>query len=62
MGLFLYINFLRMKYMANTTMQYAFREIDAWILGLVNHRYCPAGINWVYSKIKALCAFIVKTQ
>ena len=42
-------------------MQYGFAELDTWLNGIVHHRYCPSIVAFIYSKIRAVCGYLVKT-
>lgn len=55
-----YGNFLKTKWMLNSYTKWAFTDIDNWVTGMTNHRFCPSPVKWIVDKIRAFCAYMVK--
>jgi len=58
--LIFYANFLKTKYMLNNSTKWAFYEIDQWVTGVTNHRFCPGIFKYIIDKIRQFCGYMVK--
>jgi hypothetical protein len=58
--LIFYGNFLKTKWMLNNSTKAAFSEIDYWITGKLNSRFCPGAVKFLVDKVRAFCAYMVK--
>lgn len=58
--LIFYGNFLKTKWMLNNSTKSAFYDIDSWVTGMTNRRFCPGFVKFIVDKVRAFCAYMVK--
>ena len=58
--LIFYGNFLKTKWMINAQTKSAFSEINNWVEGKINHRFCPGIVRFIVNKVRAFCAYMVR--